>query len=152
VRQAAVPPAARALSTLPRVDYEDAFILETGPARERTAEQWARAALEDAPATTQRALRWGWFALGLQLGSTRDDRRVIGWEVRRNNADFVLLAARSPLGLEGEVLCKRRQRTLLVATFVQLTNPVARAVWAGVAPGHRRVVRHLLEQLNRESR
>jgi hypothetical protein len=77
---------------------------------------------------------------------------VLGWEIRRSSPDFVLLGARSPLGLEGEVLCKRRQRTLLVATFVQLKNPVARAVWAGTAPGHRRVVRHLLEQLNRESR
>jgi hypothetical protein len=29
---------------------------------------------------------------------------------------------------------------------VQLENPIPRPVWAGVAPGHRHVVRHLLEQ------
>jgi hypothetical protein len=146
VRQVAVPPAARALSTLPRVDYEDAFLVNAGPAQDRTAEQWARATLEDAPAMTRSALRWGWFALGLELGSTRSDRLVLGWEVRRRTPDFVLLHARSRLGLLGEVLFKRQQDTLLFATFVQLNNPIARAAWAGVAPGHRQAVRYLLEQ------
>ena len=31
VRQVAVPPAARTLSTLAHIDYEDAFLVETGP-------------------------------------------------------------------------------------------------------------------------
>ena len=69
VRQVPLPPAARALSTLPRVDYEDAFLVETGPAQDRTAEQWARAILEDAPASTRNALSRGWSRLGLRLGS-----------------------------------------------------------------------------------
>ncbi len=42
VRQVTLPPAARALSTLSHVDYEDAFLVETGPAQDRTGEQWAR--------------------------------------------------------------------------------------------------------------
>jgi hypothetical protein len=82
VHQVAVPPAARTLSTLPHIDHEDAFLVETGPAQDRTGEQWARAILEDAPIIMRRALRWGWFALGLRLGSTRSDRFVLGWEVR----------------------------------------------------------------------
>jgi hypothetical protein len=60
--------------------------------------------------------------------------------VRRSTPDFAFL------GLKREVLVKRQQHTLLVATFVQLENPIPRPVWAGVAPGHRHVVRHLLEQ------
>jgi hypothetical protein len=146
VRQVAVPPAARALSTLSHVDYEDAFLVETGPAQDRTGEQWARAVLEEAPIIMRRALPWAWFVLGLQLGSTRSDRFVFGWEVRRSTPDFVLLAASSRLGLPAELLFERRQQTLLYATFVQQENPIARAVWAGVAPGHRRVVRYVLEQ------
>jgi hypothetical protein len=141
-----MPPATRALSTLSHVDYEDAFLIETGRAQDRTGEQWARAILEDAPTSMRSALRWGWFALGLRLGSTRSDRLVLGWEVRRSTPDFVLLGASSRLGLQGEVLFKRQQRRLLFATFVQQENPVARAVWGGVAPGHRQVVRYLLEQ------
>ena len=41
-RQIALPEEARALSTLPRIDYEDAFLLDIGSARYRTGEQWAR--------------------------------------------------------------------------------------------------------------
>jgi hypothetical protein len=146
VRQVAVPPAARALSTMSRVDYEDAFLVETGPAQDRTAEQWARATLEDAPPMMRSACSWTWFALGLQLGPTRSDRLVLGWEMRRRTPDFVLLGAGSRLGLRAEVLFKRQQRALLFATFLQQENLIARAVWAGVAPGHRQVVRYLLEQ------
>jgi hypothetical protein len=59
VRQVTLPPAARALSTLSHVDYEDAFLVETGPAPDRTGEQWARAILEDAPMRTRNALSRG---------------------------------------------------------------------------------------------
>jgi hypothetical protein len=148
----AVPPAARALSTLSRVDYEDAFLVETGPAHGRTGEQWARAILEDAPIIMRRKLRWGWFALGLKLGSTRSDRFVLGWEVRRSTPDSALLAASSRLGLPAELLFERQQDTLLVATFVQQQNPIARAMWAAVAPWHRQVVPHVLKQASSSER
>jgi hypothetical protein len=144
VRQVVVPRAARALSTLSHVDYEDGFLVDTGPARDRTGEQWARLFLEDAPAATRGALLSGWSALGLQLASTQCDECVLGWEVRRSTPDLALLGADSPLGLRGEVLFMRRMHTLLFATFVQHENPVARSVWAGVAPVHRRVVRNVL--------
>jgi hypothetical protein len=144
-RQIEVPADARALTTLPRVDYEDAFLLETDAAQERTGEGWARAMLEDAPADTRRALRWTWFALGLKLGSTRDERLVLGWEVPRSTPDLALLAADSRLGLRGEVLVERKPRALLAATFVQLRNPIARAVWAQVVSGHRQALKSLLE-------
>lgn len=141
-----MPPAARALTTLARVDYEDGTLVQTDAAEERTGEQWARTMLDDAPADTRRALLWVWSALGLKLGSTRDQRLVLGWEVRRTSPDFALLGADSRLGMLGEVLLERHSNALFFATFVQLQNPVARAVWAKVAPGHRQAVRNLLEQ------
>jgi hypothetical protein len=112
----------------------------------------ARAILEDAPIIMRRALRWGWFALGLQLGPTRSDRFVLDWELWRSTPDFALLAASSRLGLPAELLGKRQQQALLVATFVQLESPIARAVWAGVEPVHRRVVRYVLERGGRRIR
>jgi len=84
--------------------------------------------------------------LGLRLGSARSDRFVLGWEVRRSTPDLALLGASGRLGLSGELLFQRQQHTLLFATLVQLENRIARAVWAGIAPRHRQVVRHLLEQ------
>jgi Protein of unknown function (DUF2867) len=152
VRQVAVPPSARALSTLPHVDYEDAFLVEIGSVQDRTAEQWARAVLEEAPLIMRSTLFWAWSALGLQLGSTRSDRFVLGWEVRRSTPDVVLLGAGSRLGLRAELLLKRQQETLLFDTFVQKKNHIARAVWAGIEPGHRPVVRYVLEQASRRER
>jgi hypothetical protein len=145
VRQVAVPPGARALSTLSRIDYEDAFLVDV-PTREWTAEQFARAILEDAPISIRRTLMSGWLAIGLKLGGSRSERFVLGWEVRRNTPDFVLLAADSRIGMPGELLFKRQQHTLLFATFVQQDNHLARATWAGVEPVHVQVVRHVLAQ------
>jgi hypothetical protein len=146
VRQVAVPPAARAHSTLAHVDYADAFVVDLGAAQSRTAEEWARAIVEGAPPGVQRQLRRGWTALGLKLGPTRSDRYVLGWEVRRNRPDHVLLGAGSRIGMPAELLFERRQRSLLFATFVQHDNPIARAVWAATEPVHVPVVRRLLEQ------
>lgn len=144
VREVAVPAASRALCTLTRVDHEDAFIVEIGPARDRTAEQWARAILEEAPISMRSALLSGWSAIGLKLSSLQSKRCVLGWKVRRSTPDYVLLAADSRIGMPAELLLERDQRTLLLATFVQQDNAVARAMWAGIEPVHLRVVPDLL--------
>jgi Protein of unknown function (DUF2867) len=152
VRAVALPPDTRALTTLEHIDYTDAFRLETALADERTAEEWARALLEEAPAATRTALRRGWFVLGVQLGSTGDERLVLGWPVRCNSPEYVLLAARSLLGMEAEVLVKREPSTLLVATLMHLRNPLARAVWTALAPKHRRVLHHVVKQAGKRAR
>jgi hypothetical protein len=146
VRQVDVPAAARTRSTLPRIDYEDAFLVETGPVGGRTGEQWARAMLEDAPASMKRQLRWGWFAIGLKLGGPAPDQSVLGWELRSSTPEFALLGAPSRLGLTGQLLFEPGRDGLIFATFVQLANPIARAAWAAIESRHRRVVPHLLTQ------
>lgn len=146
VRQIPVPPDARALSTLPRVDYADAFVLPTGPHGARTAEDWARAVLEDAPLAVRKTLRSGWAALGLHLGRERPERSVLGWGIRVREPDVVLLGAASLIGMPGELLFRRERDSLLFCTFVRFAHPLARAVWAGVEPTHVRIVRQVLEQ------
>jgi hypothetical protein len=151
VRQLAVPLDARAVTTLAHIDYEDAFALETTAAHERTAEQWARAVLEDAPAPFRRALRRGWFVLGLQLGPSRTAGFVFGWEVLSTAPNVALLAVRSRIGLRAELVFKREQSRLVFASFVQEQNRIARAATAAVAPVHRRAVRYLLTQAGKRS-
>jgi Protein of unknown function (DUF2867) len=146
VRQVAVPEGARALCTLSRIDYEDAFLVETGAARERTAEQWARAILEEAPPPLRATLRRGWLALGLELGPSRSERHVLGWEVRRSTRNFVLLGARSRIGMPAELLFKLEPSTLLVSTFVQQDNPLARGLWAGIEPLHQQIVPRVIRR------
>ena len=146
VRQIELPPRARRLSTLPRVDYTDAFLVDAPQAGERTAEEWARTIVEGSPAGLRRTLRIAWRSLGLRLGSARAEQRVLGWRVHRSDADHVILAARSVIGFSAELLLKREQRRLLFATVIQLRNPFARAVWALITPGHQRTVRYVLGQ------
>jgi hypothetical protein len=142
VTQISLPHDARMLSTLPRIDYHDAFAV-TADVR-HTSEQWIDAVLQDAPASVRRRLWLGWRALGLKLGAPWSSHRVLGWKVRHSDPAFVLLAADSWLGLRGELLFRSEPDGLLFATFVQQTNPAARALWAAMTRRHQDVVRSLL--------
>src|ERR1700728_222301 len=125
VRQIPLPADVRAICTLTRIDYADAFIVETGQARDRTAEQWARAILDDAPVSTRDMLSRGWASLGLRLGPRHPDpRHVLGWEILPSDPGVALLGARGRFGLCGELLFQRQEHALLFATFVRLDNPV----------------------------
>ena len=143
-REITLPGRAQALSTLQRLDYTDGFRLTTQQAYEITAEQWARALLEEAPEATRSGLRRGWRALGVRLGPADDPGLVLGWEVRRRSENFVVLGVRSWIGVDAEVLCMREPEALIVGTLVELRNPVARVVWACIESHHQKVVRHLL--------
>jgi hypothetical protein len=146
VRQIAVAPDVLALSTLARVDYADAFLVEVGGAREHTAEHCARDVLEGASTSVRQNLKSGWDAIGLKLGGAGAEGCVLGWEIRRSTPDHVLLGAESRIGMPGELLFKRQEETLLFATFVQYDHHLARTVWARVEPVHVRTVRRVLEQ------
>jgi hypothetical protein len=140
VRQVAVPAAVRALSTLERVDYADTFRVELADVRSRTAEDWARAVLEDAPLAVRGQLLSGWSSLGLKVGRGS----VLGWHVRSSTPDVLLLGAGSWIGMPGELLFKRERSGLLFATFVRHGNPAARALWGRVERVHVATVRRLL--------
>ncbi len=146
VRRVAVPRAAHELSTLAVIDYEEAFVAETDSARERTGEEWARATLEGAPAILRSALPWGWRALGLRHTPTGSLGSVHGWEIRLRTPDVVLLGASSHFGMPAELLFERQQNALLFGAFLSHENLAARAAWAGIVPGHRQVVRYLIDQ------
>ena len=142
VSQISLPEDARALSTLARIDYADAFAATAGV--EQTSERWVRTVLQDAPPSVRRRLWLGWTALGLRLGPPWAPNRVLGWEVAHSDPRFVLLAADSWLGFRGQLLFRSEPHGLLFATFIQQTNTVARALWAAITPRHQRVVRSLL--------
>jgi hypothetical protein len=142
VSQISLPEDARRLSTLARIDYEDAFAVTADV--HHTSEQWVRAVLRDAPARVRRSLWLGWTALGLRLGPPWSSGRVLGWKVQHCDPDVMLLAADSWLGFRGQLLFRSDPHGLLFATFVQQSNPATRALWAAITPRHQRVVRSLL--------
>jgi hypothetical protein len=57
----------------------------------------------------------------------------------------------SPSSVGGSSLVGRQQHMLLAATFVQLENLIARAMWVGVAPEIDGVVRPLPDQAGRRT-
>lgn len=113
---------------LSRVDYADAFVLQTCPGQDRTPEEWARAVLEGASRTVRTKLLLGWSAIGLNVLDGRSDRSVLGWTVQKSGPAFVLLGADSRIGMPGELLFKQQPGVLLFATFVQQDNSLARAL------------------------
>jgi hypothetical protein len=149
VTEISLPAGARRLSTLPRIDYEDAFAVTAGA--RRSPEQWVSAVLREAPPAVRRRLVLGWTALGLKLGPPWSSRRVLGWKVEHSDADFVLLAAESWFGLRGQLLFRTESDGLLFATFIQQTNPAARALWTAITPRHRHVVGALLTHAARRA-
>jgi hypothetical protein len=151
VRQMDLPSSARALSTLARVDYCDAFLFDVGSTHDESAEELIREILEGAPLATRTQLLSGWSAIGLKVGNT-SERSVLGWEVRRTVPDHVLLGAESRIGMPGELLLKKEGDALLFATFVAQRSLIARAVWAVTEPVHVRVVRDILDQASRRLR
>jgi hypothetical protein len=151
VRQVDVPPSARELSTLPRIDYCDTFLFDVGSRHADSAEDLIREVLEGAPLTVRTQLLSGWSAIGLKV-SSGSERSVLGWDVRRSQPDHVLLGADSRIGMPGELLLKKEGRALLFATFVAQRNLIARAVWAVTEPVHVRVVRDILGQAGRRLR
>lgn len=141
------PQGVRELSSLPRVDYADAFLVQTGLHQEWTAERWARATLEESPAKIRVKLTSGWAALGLTAAVSGPS--ILGWEVRRSSAEVVLLGRTSKIGMPGELLFARRPEGLLFATFVHHRTAVTRWLWATVTPAHVRTVSILLKRAGR---
>jgi hypothetical protein len=134
-----------AATALDRIDYHDCFMVDNvPPIQHMTAEQWAREVLEHAPFPLRRKLPRGWRALGLRHGSTRSSTCVLGWPIRINTADRVVVGARSRVGMPAELVFARHGQGWILATLVQHDNPIVSTLWAVMAERHRRVVRQLL--------
>lgn len=149
IRQIAVPATARALCGLSRIDYADAFFVESDYADELTGQQWASAVLADAPTAVRGKLLAAWAAIGLLPAVKAPHGSLLGWSIRCAADDFAVYGRSSLIGMPGELLFKRENRGLLFATFVHQDNPIARAVWAATEPRHLVTVRSLLEQADR---
>ncbi len=151
VRQVDLPRSARELSTLPRIDYCDAFLFAVGSTHDESAEDLIREVLEGAPLAVRTQLLSGWSSIGLKVRNT-SERSVLGWEVRRTRPDHVLLGADSHIGMPGELLLRKEGDALLFATFVAQRNLLARAVWTLTEPVHVRVVRDVLSHASERLR
>jgi hypothetical protein len=146
VREVEVPADASALSSLPRVDYRDAFRLEFPDGPELSGEEWAREMLLGASPETRKSLRRAWPLIGLKMAPHDADGAILGWRIRHGDADFALLGADSRIGMPAELLLRPEPGGLLFATLIQQRNPFVRMVWAPIESPHRRVVPALMRR------
>lgn len=134
-------------------DYADRFEIAVADADERTAEQWARGALEGMPAALRAFVLFAHRRLlRLRLGHLESDGNVLGWRIVTSQQDLVQLEAEGPL-IRAVLLGRRTsQATMVLRTFVFFRRaPAARVTWAVVGPIHRRVAPYLLERAARQA-
>lgn len=146
VRQLPYSPALLMPTTLGRIDYADAFEVRVRRPRDRDAAAWMRLILEGAPLATRVRLLAAWSAIGLRLRIPGSDGSILGWEIRTEDEDFVLLGARSSIGMPGQLALRRREDALLFATVVRHDNSIARTVWSTIEAAHVRTVPSLLRR------
>jgi hypothetical protein len=129
-----------------RCDYADAFEIRLPASDPRTAEGFARDALEHAPWLMRAAVRVGWGLLGFRLGPRTSPDHVFGAQITARESTLVKLEVRSPL-MRGVIVGRRLEPTrVVVATYVTYERPrAARPLWAALSPVHRFLAKRLME-------
>lgn len=146
-----LPSGLRALCTLgATASYTDTFRADVR-AGERSAEEWGRLSLEQAPASLRASLPRGWASLGLRHGPLDSRDHVLGWPIRARTEDHLLLGAESPLGMSAELLFARWEGALVFATLIRFDRAAARLVWIAVELPHKRIVQTLLTDAARRA-
>jgi hypothetical protein len=137
-----------------RYDYADAFEIRLGEPDARSAEEFVRCALEQAPWP----VRWTVsivhrYVLRLRLGPRSSPDHVLGWKIVTSTPDVTQLEAVSPLLGRGVIVARRPDPTCaVVTTYLFFGRPkAASVVWRFVVPLHRWVARYLMEHSGRSS-
>ena len=135
-----IPEAIRRLDTLASPDYVDLFTATTSGATDKSAEEWARALLEDTP--TGRSAPVLWRLLGLRLGPTPSPDYVQGWQIADRGEDWIRIETASWfMTTHGVVQIGNTHVSL--ALFVRYDRPSRRPhLAAGVRPAPPRDARH----------
>ena len=143
VGPADMPEAIRCLDTLASPDYVDLFTATTSGATDKSAEEWARAALEDTPAG--RSAPFLWRLLGLRLGPTPSPDHVQGWKIADRGEDWIRIETTSWF-MTAHAVVQVDDRHVSVALFVRYDRPIAGHIWSPVSVMHRRGVPVILRQ------
>jgi hypothetical protein len=132
-----------------RYDYADAFEIRLPEPDPRSAEEFMRCALEQAPLPVRRSIRIVHrHLLRIRLGPRSSPDHIIGWRIVTSEPEVVLLEAKSQLLGRGVLVMRRPDPTLaVVTTYLFYTRPaVASLVWKVVGPRHRMIVPYLLQR------
>jgi hypothetical protein len=139
-----VPGAVRSIVTLADPDYVDLFTVSTPIAEDRSAEEWARAVLEQSAVARHNA-RLLWRLMGLRLGPPNSAHHVQGWKISGRGANW-LRAETGSWYMTAQAICLVEQGQVSISLSLRHDHPVARLVWAVVSGPHQRAVPVMLRQ------
>ena len=148
-----IPDAIRRLATLSRPDYVDLFTITTSGATtsgattsgvtDRSAEEWARVALEGTPAGRSAPLLWR--LLGLRLGPTPSPHHVQGWKIADRGDDWIRIETSSWF-MTAQAVVHVDDGRVSLALFLRYDRAIAALIWPPVSVVHRRGVPVILRQ------
>src|SRR5437764_6085630 len=136
----------RSAAAMPDADYVDVTVLQLEEAADWSPEEWARAALETAPAVRRFGFIPWRVLLGLQLGPWPTPDHVHGWKIADRGDDWLRLETASWL-MTCHAVVHVEDGQVSAALFVHYDHPIT-ALWWGLllSGGHRRAMPVLLRQ------
>jgi hypothetical protein len=140
-----IPEALCSLHTLASPDYADLSTATTNGTAEKSAEQWARAILEDAPLARRYAFFPWRVLLGLRLGPRHSPDHVHGWKIADRGENWLRIEAASWF-LTAHGVFRVDDGQVSVAWFGGYDRLPAALVWPPLSLGHRRAMRAILRQ------
>ena len=138
-----VTEAIRCLDTLASPDYVDLVTATTSQAMDKSAEDWARALLEDTPGGRSAPVLWR--LLGLRLGPTPSPDFVQGWNIADRGEDWIRIETASWF-MTVHAVVEFDDGHVSLALFVRYDRPIAALIWPPVSVLHRRGMPVMLQQ------
>lgn len=132
----------RSLTSFEKIDYEEMFVAGVPHARRWSAERWARAAVEDAPAMRRFAPTF-WRVLGLRMGPRPSPNHVNGWRIDAKENDWIRLEAKCAYATI-HVILRVDADEIQEAMFIRADRAIAGPIWAIIGPFHRRAMPGLM--------
>lgn len=127
-------------------DFACAYEVVVRPDDNRSAEEWARAAWEGAPAPLRWFMLAGWrVVLGLRLGPLQSPDHILGWRIADRRPDETVCQLRSKF-LDAYNTFSLTDGRLVWSTFVSYERPIGRVIWPPVSLLHRVLVRFALRR------
>lgn len=126
--------------------YQQTFTTPRRAQDQRTAEAWARAMFEKAPAPLRYLLVVGWrVGLGLRLGPLSSTDHVLGWRITEREPRRVRLAV-SSWALDAGLEMSIDETSAVLDSTVSPRGRAGRVLWAAALPLHRVIVPRVLRR------
>jgi hypothetical protein len=125
-------------------DYSDCF--QVAHVAGTTAGDWARTSLRGAEGPFSRVVWQG--LLGFRLGTSGAPDTLVGWPIRQESPERVVLETDGRL-MAGRMVFELAGDSVRWTTTLRFHGPIGRLVWATAGPAHRRLAPRCLDQAHR---